>query len=140
MPNTGEPQETTRYAKQQEKIHQQARHSEIVRRLGADTVSEFYMRASEPSEPIPCVISGIPSEWVDWDVEPENREPYEGPMPTAKRAAEMCAGCPLMQDDLCYRFALATDKQHGVWGGRRIHNGHVLSEGRDSVDIPNRER
>lgn len=134
----------TRYAKQQEKQRQMDRHADIVARLGADTVSEFYVKMSEPVEPPPCVVAGLPSEWTDWDAIPENREPYEVPMPTARRAMEMCRGCPMMEDDLCYRYALATNKQHGVWGGRRFTSHHgeavVVSDGRDSVDVPNREK
>jgi hypothetical protein len=136
--------EQTRYAKQQEKLRQIARHAEIVSRLGADTVTEFYVKMSEPIDPPNCTTVGLPSPWTDWDEDPDHREPGEGRMPTAKEAEAMCNGCPMMQDDLCYRYALATNKQHGVWGGRRFvsHHGEaiVVADGRDSVDTPNREK
>lgn len=137
-PDDDEPE--TRYARQQEKLHQQQRHAAIVERLGAATVDDFESLLISLPYPTPCVAKGTPSEWSDWDIEPEHREPQEGRMPTAKRARELCEGCPLMTNDLCYRYALATNKQHGVWGGRRFHNGVVVSDGRDSPDRPNRER
>ena len=128
----------TRYAKQQEKLHQQQRHASIAQRLGRSTVDEFEQKILTAKTP--CIDAGTPSEWTDWDIEPENREPQDGKMPTAHRARQMCEGCPVMDDDLCYRYALATNKEHGVWGGRRFHNGIIVSDNRDSSDTPNRER
>jgi hypothetical protein len=129
--------EPTRYARQQEKAHQMARHAEIARRLGTDIVERFYMMVDDAK----CHKDGRwPSPWVDWDMIPEHREPYEDRMPTQQEARKLCDGCPLMQDDVCFQFAMATNKQHGVWGGRRIYNGHVVTDGRDAMDTPNRER
>lgn len=140
MSDESRSQQPTRYAQQQEKLHQQERHAAIVARLGEGTVEEFERALADLEEPTPCIASGTPSEWTDWDIEPHNREAYEGKIPTASRAREMCEGCPLMKNDVCYRYALATNKQHGIWGGRRFHNGFVVSDGRDSPDRPNRER
>lgn len=140
MSDPSEDYHETRYARQQEKLKQQARHARIVRQLGKSIVDQFEEGLIALPEPTPCIAAGVPSEWADWDEYPENREPQESRMPTGHRAREMCEGCPMMTDDLCYRYALATDKFHGVWGGRRFHNGTVVSDGRDSPDTPNRER
>lgn len=135
-----DPETKTRYALQQEKIRSQERHAAIVQRLGRETVEDFESAILSQRKPPPCVSAGLPSEWTDWDYYPELREAQDGKTPTAHRAREMCEGCPLMKDDLCYRYALATNKQHGVWGGRRFYNGNVLTDGRDAPDRPNRER
>lgn len=55
-----------------------------------------------------------PQEWMDWD------EP-----PTAARAAELCAGCPLRQ--ACLNYAIAAQEQHGIWGGRVVADGTWLT-------------
>jgi hypothetical protein len=140
MSDEPRPQEPTRYARQQEKLRQQERHAVIVQRLSRDVVDEFENTVLTLDEPPPCVLGGVPSEWTDWDKYPDLRETTEGAMPTADRAKEMCAGCPLMKNDLCYRYSLATNKQHGVWGGRRIYNGTTVTNGVDAVDLPNRDR
>jgi hypothetical protein len=140
MSDPREPEEQTRYARQQEKLRQQERHAAIVQKLSAGVVEEFEGTSALLDEPPPCVSGGVPSEWTDWDRFPERREPQDGKMPTAHRARQMCEGCLLMKNDLCYRYALATDKQHGVWGGRRIYNGSVVRDGEESADVPNRER
>lgn len=132
--------EPTRYARQQEKLRSQERHAAIVQRLGQSVVDEWDAEWAGLEKPPPCVAAGTPSEWTDWDIEPENREALERRMPTKTRGEALCEGCPLMREDLCYRYALATNQQHGVWGGRRFHQGNVVSDGRDSPDTPNRER
>ena len=32
-----------------------------------------------------------------------------------KRAKEICAGCPVLQD--CRHYAITIREQHGIWGG-----------------------
>ena len=134
--------EPTRYAKTQEKKHKQERHADRIDSLtrGTNVLEEYDLALEHLKEPTACIKGGLPSKWSDWDDAPEHREPQDGVMPTADEAEALCEGCPLMRDDVCYRYALATNQTHGVWGGRRILNGTVVSGGRDSIDRPNRER
>lgn len=47
-----------------------------------------------------------PDRFVDWNA---GFEPTEG------EAADMCQGCPLIQE--CRAFAHVAEELHGVWGG-----------------------
>ena len=83
MSDPSEDYHETRYARQQEKLKQQARHARIVRQLGKSIVDQFEEGLIALPEPTPCIAAGVPSEWADWDEYPENREPQESRMPTA---------------------------------------------------------
>jgi hypothetical protein len=111
----------SRYQRSKQLQEAKARHARIVATLSRGIVEE-YAEALE-TEQTNCGRRGTPSEWIDWDSVPEYREPYEGDMPTAERAREMCNDCPLMGDRLCERYAEATSQGHGIWGGRRRENG-----------------
>lgn len=132
--------EGTRYARQLYRKQQEDRHARIVEQLTYDVRKEFDYVLESQTTPVPCAEEGWPSKWVDYDSNPAHREPQEGMMPTAPEAMELCSGCPLMAEDLCYRYALSTDQAHGVWGGRRFENGIVVRDGKDAQDRPNRER
>lgn len=70
---------------------------------------------------------------VNCDGRPEEFCDYEGERPTARRAQELCAGCPLI--NLCLEFATVTKIAWGVYGGVVWEHGkqvpavdHALAE------------
>jgi WhiB family transcriptional regulator, redox-sensing transcriptional regulator len=60
-----------------------------------------------------------PGEWVDQalcaQVDPELfwSDPMTGP--NAKKAQQVCLGCPVIDD--CLKYALDTNQSQGIWGG-----------------------
>jgi hypothetical protein len=128
--------EPTRYAKSEAKKKRMARHAAILEKLSSPFVMSWEEALVEFQPD--CVTGEYPSPWVDYDRVPENREPYEGMMPTAKEAEEMCEGCPILK--LCFDRALAKGETHGVWGGKRFGPDGLIPDGVDSVDRSNRER
>lgn len=115
----------TRYAKDKAKRESQARHGDIVATLGKDVVAEFNDKVIEHKPK--CVTKEFPSPWTDWDRYREQSEEGEVPMPSQETAEEMCAGCPIAEQMLCLRYALATNQTHGVWNGKRIYNGRIVT-------------
>lgn len=115
----------TRYARDQIRKASQARHESIIATLAEDTIEEFNEAVSEHKPK--CVTGEFPSPWVDWDKYPTQAEDYEKPMPTQEQAEALCKGCPIARDNLCIRYALASDQSHGVWNGQRIYNGRIVN-------------
>jgi hypothetical protein len=126
------PGQETRYARDKRRQEQESRHNRIVTILSGDVIADFEaVRAKEGAKCYPTTQS--PNPWVDWDAEPDKAEDYEGPMPTEAEAKALCDGCPLMVDHggvpLCYAYARATQKSHGVYGGIRIYDGKRVGWG-----------
>lgn len=126
----------TKYQRQKRRREAQGRHAKIVNALGSGFIQTFDQALEEYTPP--CRESTqTPNPWTDWDRYPHNREPYETRMPTAKEARGLCEPCPLK--DMCLDYALSTGQSHGVWGGKRISDGTILSDGINSPDMPNRD-
>lgn len=62
---------------------------------------EELCRLQDENPIYPC--SGNPDLYTDSDFLSEDE------------AEQICYGCPLLQ--ACYKFAIANNEQHGVWGG-----------------------
>jgi len=124
--------EETRYSRDKRKRESKERHGKITAALRAEIVAE-YEEARVENRPN-CRTDQFPNPWTDWDKIPEWSEEYETQAPTKEQAQAACAGCPLMQDDLCYRYALATNQAHGIWGGRRFWNGIEVKQDKEIHD------
>lgn len=128
--------EESRYQKQKQLDLAKARHANIVDKLATGPVEKFEQALE--TETLKCRKAGLPSPWMDWATDPEDREGYEGEAPTSRDADAMCEGCPLapLKDErgritdkgTCLRYAEATGQSHGVWGGRRRENGKWLDK------------
>lgn len=118
--------EESRHHRQKRIEAQKNRHARITGRLTAPAEESFEQELAEFHAP--CHKAGLPSAWVDWDLD-EDRESYESDrLPTAEEARELCAGCPLVNTGTCERYAKATNQSHGVWGGKRIYQGKWLKD------------
>lgn len=130
----------TRYQRQKQQDLAKARHANIVGKLASGPVERFELELEKHNtncmtEDPPSIFS-LPSRWVDWASDPEERELYEDEPPTAREATEMCDGCPLaplfdargriVEKGACLTYAEATGQYHGVWGGKRRENGKWL--------------
>lgn len=57
-----------------------------------------------------------PGPYMDWGDEPDEPDP-----PTPAEAARLCDGCLVAK--ACLNRGIAGNEQHGIWGGRVVHNG-----------------
>lgn len=110
----------TRYAKTERIKRDKAKHETRIQKF-AIPIEEEFVAAVEKERPA-CVRSTRPHPWSDYDSNPERREDYETDAPTAEEAEALCAECPIRAvqfggNGLCTKYALATKKSHGVWGG-----------------------
>ncbi len=60
--------------------------------------------------------------WMDeglcGQVDPDLWYPEDGNAAQAKRAKQVCRGCPVRAE--CLAYALDAAEEHGVWGGRGL--------------------
>lgn len=61
------------------------------------------------------------------DVDPDMFFPNRGDHYTAKKAREVCAGCPVAGD--CLDYAMRTEQMLGVWGGLTERERRKLRSG-----------
>lgn len=116
----------SRYQRTKRIEHEKARHARIVSTL-TQPIEEEWDQAREKFRP-KCKGDEIPTRWTDWDSDPDRREFYEGDRPSAEEANALCAGCPILADRLCERYAEQTGQAHGVWGGRRREDGKWVKD------------
>lgn len=121
-----------RYERQKTLNEARRRHQKGLDTLTKKIENEYEYTLAETS--VKCRPEGgrpsvfEPSEWTDWDSNPDRREYYELDRPDLARASEMCAGCPLLESGLCLQYAELTGQSHGVWGGVVFENGRRVKK------------